>query len=307
MKTPEATAPEEFRGNLHDTAGPGALASQKPSPQQAGEESFTYHHAVYEPGQHWFSAEHDGDEVGHAYVIQRQGPGGPNVEIKALWTNPHYRGQGIGSRLLGNVGERFTGHELRLKPYPLDEAGGQDEDSLREFYSKRGFGDYQLSEGDPFELHDYMTKRAASGPAATPADTSSVYLHGGPSRVEPGDVIHQDAMPQSHGRLSRNFFTTSREVAEDAADMRNGLGHGWIHTVEPTGRFEVDHGEPDSWKSEAPLRVVSVEPATGALVSRMMPARPDRFQRRLCRNQEPRGVLATGQAIRCGQDHGDLR
>ena len=67
-------------------------------------------------------------------------------------------------------------------------------------------------------------------------------------------------MPLSHGRARRNFFTTSREVAEDAADMRDGLGHGWIHVVEPTGDFEVDRGEPESWKSEAPLRVVSVGP-----------------------------------------------
>ena len=92
-------------------------------------------------------------------------------------------------------------------------------------------------------------------PAASP-----FYLHGGPNRVEPGGFIHQDAMPLSHGRARHNFFTTSREVAEDAADMRDGLGHGWIHVVEPTGDFEVDRGEPESWKSEAPLRVVSVEP-----------------------------------------------
>jgi GNAT superfamily N-acetyltransferase len=262
MKTPEVAAPEESGGNLHEraaTAGSGDPASQRPGPQQGGEESFTYDHAPYERGQHWFSAEHDGDEVGHAYVIERQGPGGPYAEITELWTNPHYRGRGVGSRLLDDVGEHFKGHELRLKPYPID-ADGQDEGSLREFYSNRGFGDYQLCEGDPVELHDYMTKRAPSGPAAKPAGTSPVYLHGGPNRVEPGDVIHQDAMPENHGRLSHNFFTTSREVAEEAADMRNGRGHGWIHTVEPTGRFEVDHGEPDSWKSQAPLRVVSVEP-----------------------------------------------
>ena len=77
---------------------------------------------------------------------------------------------------------------------------------------------------------------------------SSPYLHGGPNRVESQSLIHQDAMPQSYGRLRRNFFTTSREVAEDAADMRDGLGHGWIHAAEPTGDFEVDRGEPESWK-----------------------------------------------------------
>lgn len=89
---------------------------------------------------------------------------------------------------------------------------------------------------------------------------SSPYLHGGPNRVEPQGLIHQDAMPQSYGRLKHNFFTTSREVAEDAADMRDGLGHGWIHAVEPTGYFEVDRGERESWKSGTPLRVLSVEP-----------------------------------------------
>jgi hypothetical protein len=67
-------------------------------------------------------------------------------------------------------------------------------------------------------------------------------------------------MPQSYGRLKHNFFTTSREVAEDAADMRDGRGHGWVHTVEPTGDFEADRGEPESWKSKAPLRVLSVQP-----------------------------------------------
>ena len=30
---------------------------------------------------------------------------------------------------------------------------------------------------------------------------SSPYLHGGPNRVESQGLIHQDAMPQSYGRL----------------------------------------------------------------------------------------------------------
>lgn len=237
----------------------------------AGEDSFTYHHALDEKGQHWFSAEHNGDEVGHAFVIRRQGPGSPHAEIKRLWTNPHYRGRGIGSQLLDNVAGQFQDHELRLKPYPTGRDGDPDEGELRAYYSKRGFTDYQLKEGDPYELYDYMAKPGSRGPqekAQTPAgrgepgtpDASPVYLHGGPNRVEPGGFIHQDAMPLSHGRSRHNYFTTSREVAEDAADMRNGLGHGWIHTVEPTGEFEVDRGERESWKSEAPLRVISVEP-----------------------------------------------
>jgi hypothetical protein len=32
-------------------------------------------------------------------------------------------------------------------------------------------------------------------------------LHGGPNRVEAQGLIHQGAMPQSYGRLKRNFFT----------------------------------------------------------------------------------------------------
>lgn len=105
-----------------------------------------------------------------------------------------------------------------------------------------------------------MPSSAGRRTAAASDLVDGPFLHGGPNRVEPGGLIHQDAMPRSHGRLKHNFFTTDRNVAEDAADMRNGLGHGWIHTVEPTGQWEVDFGEPDSWKSEYPLRVISVEP-----------------------------------------------
>ena len=133
--------------------------------QQGHEESLTYHHTLYERGQHWFSAEFDGDEIAHAHAIERPGPGGPHAEIRKLWTNPHDRGRGIGSRLLDQVSEHFKDQELRLKPYPIDEDGGQDEDELRRYYGNRGFRDYQLGEGDPFELYDYMTKGASSGSA----------------------------------------------------------------------------------------------------------------------------------------------
>ena len=111
----------------------------------------------------------------------------------------------------------------------------------------------------PGQARENARRRASGerGRRRRPA-TAPVYLHGGPNRVEPGAAIHQDAMPESHGRLKHNYFTTSRQVA--AADMRDGLGHGWIHVVEPPGPFEADHGEPESWKSTAPLRVMSVEP-----------------------------------------------
>ena len=167
-----------------------------PDRQQADEGSFTYHYARYEGGQHWFSAEHDGDEVLHAHVIEQRGPGGPHAEIRRLRTNPQYRGRGIGSRLLDNVAEHFEGHELRLKPYPAGEDGDPDEDDLREYYGSRGFRDYQLKDGDPFELYDYMTRPGSRGPqekarSGAPGErrspaASPFYLHGGPNRVEPG-------------------------------------------------------------------------------------------------------------------------
>lgn len=170
--------------------------------RQASEASVTYRHASYEGGQHWFSAEHDGDEVGHALVLEQQGPGGPHVEIKKLRTDPHYRGRGIGSRLMDNVGEHFRGRELRLKPYPVEESGDQDEGDLREFYRNRGFGDYELKEGDPFELYDFMTRRASSRPAAGPADAGSGYLRGEPDSAGSGDVLRLDAMPEKTAGVS---------------------------------------------------------------------------------------------------------
>ena len=145
---------------------------------QAGQETLTYHHALFEGGQHWFSAECDGDEVAHAYVIERQGPGGPHAEITRLWTNPHERGRGIGSHLLDRVSGRFKGQELRLKPYPIDEEGGQDESELRDYYSNRGFRGYELREGDPVELYDYMTKPASPGHAAELAGSVEVRAPG---------------------------------------------------------------------------------------------------------------------------------
>ena len=84
--------------------------------QQGHEESLTYHHTLYERGQHWFSAEYDGDEIAHAHVIERPGPGGPHAEIRKLWTNPHERGRGIGSRLLDQVSALRA--RLRRRPGP---------------------------------------------------------------------------------------------------------------------------------------------------------------------------------------------
>jgi hypothetical protein len=140
---------------------------------------------------------------------------------------------------------------------------------------------------------------------------AGIYLHGGPNRVEPGGFIHQDAMPESYGRSRYVYFTTSRAVAEDAADSRNGRGHGWIHDVQPTGPFEVDPAEPESWKSEVPLRVISVEP--GALNGKFphppihrrvnttaTPPAAEAVSVPSSRDHEVREVPRTDQAIRPG-------
>jgi GNAT superfamily N-acetyltransferase len=140
-----------------------------PGPQQGGEERFTYLHAEYDGGVHWFSAEHDGEEIAHAHVLGKQEPGGRHVEIKTLRTNPHYRCEGIGSQLIEEVASHFPGLEMRLKPYPIDEDGTQTTEDIRDFYAGRGFDRYQLKDGDPFELYDYMTRPASSGPGAGPA------------------------------------------------------------------------------------------------------------------------------------------
>jgi ADP-ribose pyrophosphatase YjhB (NUDIX family) len=117
---------------------------------------------------------------------------------------------------------------------------------------------YYRTRGQP-RLAAAFDAHKPAGPFA-PGDHPGPFLHGGMHRVEPGQLIVHDARPASYGRLAHSYFTTSRDVAEDAADMRDGLGHGWIHTVEPTGEYETDYGEPDSFRSAHPLRVVKAEP-----------------------------------------------
>lgn len=149
---------------------PGILggASVNVAQQPRGEGPLTYHHDRYGQGKHWLSAQEDGDEIGYAYAIERAGPGGPHVEIVKLWANPYERGRGIGSGLLDLAGEVFAGQELRLKPYPSGEDGNPSGSELREYYGNRGFTDYQLKDGDPFELSDYMTRCACPGPDSGP-------------------------------------------------------------------------------------------------------------------------------------------
>jgi GNAT superfamily N-acetyltransferase/2'-5' RNA ligase len=120
-----------------------------------------YEHDAYPGGEHWFSAQDPEEgEVGHAHVFERQGPGGPHVEVREL--RSYHEGHGIGSRLLDNVAGHFKGSEIRLKPHPLD----YDEDSpttedLEDYYRGRGFEHYRLKEGDPYSLGDWMSRQAS--------------------------------------------------------------------------------------------------------------------------------------------------
>lgn len=165
---------------------------------------------------------------------------------------------GVGTAVPANLRTAAVRDRVSFKPGPVVQLLLFDDAALKETFGPAPEPADSLKGGAP----GAADARRASGECGQHDRSASepVYLHGGPNRVVPGDIVHQDAMPESYGRLQHNFFTTSRQVAEDAADMRDGLGHGWIHTVEPTGSFEPDLGEPDSWKSQAPLRVVSVEP-----------------------------------------------
>ena len=132
----------------------------------------TYHHAEYD-GVHWFSAEDNGEEIAHAHVLEKEEPGRQHVEIKTLRTDPHYRRKGIGSQLIEEVTNHFPDLELRLKAYRIDEDGTQTTDDIEEFYARRGFDRYQLEDGDPWWLGDYMTKPASSWTATEPADSAA--------------------------------------------------------------------------------------------------------------------------------------
>jgi hypothetical protein len=83
------------------------------------------------------------------------------------------------------------------------------------------------------------------------------FWHGSWHRIDPSDTVRTPALPIAYGHMQHNYFTTNRQVAEDSADTRRG-GPGYLHVVEPTGPYEVDRGEEDSYRSEHPLRVLSV-------------------------------------------------
>jgi hypothetical protein len=83
------------------------------------------------------------------------------------------------------------------------------------------------------------------------------FWHGSWQRIDPTDTVRTRALPSEYGHMKHNYFTSSREVAEDFADTRRGEP-GYLHVVEPTGPYEADRGEEDSYRSEHPLRVLAV-------------------------------------------------
>jgi GNAT superfamily N-acetyltransferase len=139
--------------------------------------SFTYHHTPYQGGVHWFSADNrHGYEIGHATVVEPDGPAGTHVEIERLEVDRHYRRKGVGSQLIENVAWRFPGRELRLKPYAEDPDRGPTTEELYAYYACRGFDPYQLKEGDPWSLGDYMTRPAADSTTGPGGDRLAVVV-----------------------------------------------------------------------------------------------------------------------------------
>ena len=77
------------------------------------------------------------------------------------------------------------------------------------------------------------------------------FYHGTTHHIPAGDSIRTRALPLEYGWLQHNYFTTDRKVAEGFAEPR-----GKVYVVRPAGDYEVDPGEPSSYKSKHPLRIV---------------------------------------------------
>ena len=224
--------------SAHETLLP-AEAAPTPGPQQAGEEPITYHHTEYAGGVHWFSAEHDGEEIAYAHVLENQEPGGRHIEIKKLRTDPHYRRRGIGAQLIEEVANHFPDLEMRLKPYPIDEDGTQTTEDIEEFYAARGFDRYQLRDGDPFELSDYMTKPALSVP---PAARERHDVEVGKARREPD----KDFVGSHRAEVGCLSPAQEREHRFAAADLlaRHGIhvrSDGLLSSEEVDTTPDLDH------------------------------------------------------------------
>jgi GNAT superfamily N-acetyltransferase len=225
---------------------------------------YTYEHDAYDGGTHWFSAQHpDAGEVGHAQVEEKEGPGGPHVEIKRLETDADHRGHGIGTQLLSNVEKYFPGRELRLKPYPLDEDGDQSTEDLEEYYGGRGFEHRPLREGEPTELYDYMHKQAAvTGYTGLTGHSGMIYLE------LPEDAVHhlKGGVDDHHitvvylgKNISDEAFEEACRRAEQAARQSRPMS-GFLRGVET---FEQGDGS----RGKTPVFVPAYVPGIGHLRS----------------------------------------
>ena len=145
-----------MKGGLVAAAGPACPDGE-----------FTFGHDEVGPGEHWFFASDEtGLDAGFAHVQEKPAAGASaaHVLIEKLYVRPGHRGKGIGTRLLEDVATDFARHELRLKPYPIED-GELDEDQLREFYARRGFGDYEPAEFEGWDAWEYLSRPGITGPA----------------------------------------------------------------------------------------------------------------------------------------------
>ncbi len=82
------------------------------------------------------------------------------------------------------------------------------------------------------------------------------FYHGGRARVRPGGLIkpghRTNGWGDFRGRSVYVFFSASRSVAES---YQRSTG-GYLYEVEPTGEITPDT-DPDSFKTEHPLRVIA--------------------------------------------------
>ncbi len=252
----------------------GAAATHVGTPDH-----ITYEHDKYGDGEHWFSAQHpEAGEVGHAHVFERSGPSGPHVEIKTLETNPHFRGRGVGTQLLGNVEKHFPGRELRLKPYPIDEDGDQTTEDLEDYYEGRGFEHRPLQEGDDLDLYDWMHKQASGWDE--PCDDSDEddlagnaygvypdqdYYHGTAAALKPGDLITSPA-ERGTGHSRNVWFTSRRGTAghyaiQDANDRTPGHPGHVYHVMPHASESEFDEAKYEGeYSTRKPLEVIGEEP-----------------------------------------------
>lgn len=133
---------------------------------EVGQHPEEYAHRETAPGRHRFSAlDGWGNELGYADVREKPG----HVWLHNLYVHPDDRGRGTAGQLVDNVIAHFPGREIRLHPHPSPEGWeseedlGPDDDVLRDFYGRHGFGDYHPAEGDKAGSSEHMVRHASAG------------------------------------------------------------------------------------------------------------------------------------------------